>query len=372
MKTIILLFSIALLLACGASSKSKKLPASLSPELEKTSKMLGVEVQALPNDQGLDEFDDIDQGAPEFESSLKAGVVKEQDFMESMMFERSSVFATGPDGTKWEAYCGQAGEIPTVPAEIDFGQKQSDTPRTVVPFRGFISTPENTRQDYDTHHGYSYNPKDVFIGRREEGRLWTSLFFRDVGSHTTAPHYFAMDEAGDAHLAVADVNISDDNSLDLYLMSGSPELEKWDSAYLVDHRAFTSVAQVWIGEWKKDLHLLWSWHSGERKTPGAGLFYVEKTGSRFGRKTRLYSGEVLEWSSAVDPQSGLILVVFAGHDGIYLVAKEAGGEWARPTRVQGVRWVEGGKLQLASGSSASFALTVNDFESSATWTIVPE
>lgn len=51
-------------------------------------------------------------------------------------------------------------------------------------------------------------PEDVYIGRREAGRIKPTLFFRDVGSHTTAPHYLAIDNRGMVHLAVADVNIS--------------------------------------------------------------------------------------------------------------------------------------------------------------------
>jgi len=146
----------------------------------------------------------------------------------------------------------------------------------VDPYKGFVSTPNNTRQNYADYLGYRFNPQDIFIGKRENGRLATSLFFRDVGSHTTAPHFLAIDSSGDAHLVVADVNISDDNSLDLYWVIGSPSAGRWSEAWLIDHRGFTSVAKPWNGAWGNKVHLLWSWDSGQDKSPAMGLFHLEK------------------------------------------------------------------------------------------------
>ena len=202
-----------------------------------------------------------------------------------------------------------------------------------MPGHRFVSTFENRRQRYDTHHGYGYMPQNIYIGKRELGRVKPTLYFRDVGSHTTAPHYLAIDSQGQAHLAVADVNISQDNRLDLYCVIGDPLNGKWTAAWLIDRRGFTSWSHPWNGAWGDNVHLLWDWCdvSVHKKAPGMGAFHVEWTPNGFGRKTRILKTPVGAFDTAIDPQSGLLVIVVARDaGGVYALSRSADGKWTRP------------------------------------------
>src|SRR5215203_599048 len=179
MKKIFVLCVLALAAACG----------DLDSERARTEKLLGVKVKDLPADA---EFVEADSNAPIFKAYIRLKGDSAVEFDPSLG-QRSSVYATAPDGTVWEAYCGKAGSLPVVSPEMDFRPNQLTLKTFVEPYKGFESTPANTRQNYGTHHGYSFSPLDVFIGRNEAGKLSTKLFFRDVGSHTTAPHHMAID-----------------------------------------------------------------------------------------------------------------------------------------------------------------------------------
>ena len=209
-------------------------------EAAQTAKLLGVAVQNFPAPQGLRGFDELPPKARVFTFTLKP---QPRSGPPPPVFfdERKSVTARAPDGTVYEAYCGY------------------DDASEIVPGHGFISNFENRRQWYENHLGYGYMPQDVYIGKREAGRIRPTLFFRDVGSHTTTPHYLAVDNQGRVHLAVADVNISQDNRLDLYWVIGDPETGKWISAWLVDRRGFTSWSQPWSAAWADKIHLIWDW-----------------------------------------------------------------------------------------------------------------
>jgi hypothetical protein len=331
---------------------------------------LGVKVNDFPIPQAMGEFDELDSTAPKFNVAVQYDHATEADG-NPIFDERSSVYATAPDGTVWEAYCGKAGAEPDAPPEVDFRPDRETRPAFVDSYNGFESTPDNTRQNYAAHLGYRYNPLDVYIGKRENGRLATKLFFRDVGSHTTAPHYMTVDGSGDVHLAVADVNISDNNSLDLYWVTGSPISGKWSSAWLIDHRGFTSIAQVWNGSWGNKVHLLWSWDSGEKKSPGIGLFHVEKVASNFSRKVRILSRNVSHWSAAIDPTSGRLLVAFSTEDGIFMISKKVDGMWTSPSSI-GQPGLRNAYLQLEPGHSGNFLLNVNNYSSISTWIVHPD
>lgn len=309
-------------------------------ESAQTGKLLGVPLKEFPLPQGLAGFDEHPPSAHAFKFTVTErplSGVKPKVWYE----DRPRVQARGPDGTLYEAYLGR------------------DDPKEVVPGNRPASTPENTRQRYDTHHGYAYNPDDVFVGRREAGRLKASLFFRDVGSHTTAPHALAIDGRGQAHLAVADVNISQDNRLDLYWAVGDPASGRWAEAWLIDRRGFTSWSKPWMGAWGDKVHLLWTWCdvSVHKDAPGMGLFHVERSPAGFGRKVRVVPGVVRELDAAVDPQSGRLLIAFSMDDdskadGVYVVSRTAGGVWTRPARLHPrVRNVGEASVEAAGGGA---------------------
>src|SRR5829696_5769917 len=106
---LLVLSVVAVVAACSASNS----------ERARTEKLLGVKVIDLSTTQAFGEFDDVGTNAPifnvaaEFANSVKADGDHVSD-------ERSSVYASGLDGTVWEAYCGKAGAAPVVPPEVDF------------------------------------------------------------------------------------------------------------------------------------------------------------------------------------------------------------------------------------------------------------
>lgn len=284
-------------------------------EAAQTAKLLGVPVQSFPSPQGLTGFDELPTNARAFTFTLteqpRSGPPPPVYFE-----ERKIVTARAPDGTVYEAYCG------------------NDDTSEIVPGHGFVSNFENKRQWYENHLGYGYMPQDVYIGKREAGRIRPTLFFRDVGSHTTAPHHLAIDNQGKVHLAVADVNISQENRLDLYWVIGDPKTGKWNSAWLIDRRGFTSWSHPWSAAWSDKVHLLWDWcdvsiHKG---APGMGAFHVEWTASGFGRKMRIFAGPVRQLDAAVDQASGLLVIVLVRDaGGVYVLSRSADGKWTRPS-----------------------------------------
>ena len=362
MKIIIACVVLFLFAACGREVNPVK--GTLGKERAATEKLLGVEVKDLPD---MNVFVDSDPNAPTYMGLMRYQGSAPID-LDPDLGSRPSVYATAPDGSLWEAYCGKPGPKP---AGFSSASQDSDTTASteiVEPYKDFKSTPENARQSYDTHHGYSYNPSDIFVGKSENGRLATTLFFRDVGSHNTAPHHIAIDQSGNVHLAVADVNISNDNDLDLYWVIGSTDSGKWTSAYKVDHRGFTSVANVWNGAYHDKVHLLWSWDSGETKLPEIGLYHIEKDPSGFSRKVRIFKGDVMSMSAAIDLSSGRILVIVTNNEGGFLISKEEGKNWTRPAKSPSFR---NAYVQLSPGESGYFILTVNDMNSITTWSIEP-
>lgn len=282
-------------------------------EATQTQKLLGVAVNDFPAPQGLGGFDEIPASAPAFRFRLSEQPLS--GTKPRVWFEtRLIVEARAPDGSVYEAYCGH------------------DDPTEIIPGHGFVSTFDNRRQRYGTHHGYGFSPQDIFIGKREDGRLKPTLFFRDVGSHTTAPHSLAIDSNGLAHLAVADVNIYQDNRLDLYWVMGDPNSGKWLAAWLIDRRGFTSWAHPWSAAWANKVHLVWSWCdvSIHKRAPGMGAFHVEWSPNGFSRKVRMISGPVNELDAAIDPQSGRLVIILAKDNGVFVLSRLANATWTRP------------------------------------------
>lgn len=285
-------------------------------EAAQTRRLLGVPVRDFPPPQGPTGFDELPPDASAFRFTLTRQAPSGARPRASYE-ERPRVEARGPDGSVYEAYLGH------------------DDPEEIAPGHGFVSTSENRRQRYDTHHGYEYSPRDVFVGKREAGRLKPTLFFRDVGSHTTAPHHLAVDRQGQVHLSVADVNISQDNRLDLYRVIGDPASRKWTAAWLVDRRGFTSWSHPWSAAWGEKVHLLWTWCdvSVNKRAPGMGAFHLEWTPTGVGRKVRVVRGVVETYDAAVDPRTGRLLLVFSKDDGVYVISRAEGGGWTRAARL---------------------------------------
>jgi hypothetical protein len=284
-------------------------------EASQTAKLLGIPVQNFPAPQGLIGFDELPTNARAFTFTLKAQA-RSGPPPPVYFDQRKIVTARAPDGTVYEAYCGH------------------DDVSEIVPGHGFVSNFENRRQWYENHLGYGYMPQDVYIGKREAGRIRPTLFFRDVGSHNDAPHYLAIDNQGKVHLAVADVNISQDNRLDLYWVIGDPKTGKWNSAWLIDRRGFTSWSHLSSAAWSDKVHLIWDWCdvSIHKSAPGMGAFHVEWTANGFGRKTRIFAGPVRQLDAAVDQVSGLLVIVLARDaGGVYVLSRSADGKWTRPS-----------------------------------------
>ncbi|MCM3869649.1 MAG: hypothetical protein ND895_02975 [Pyrinomonadaceae bacterium] len=282
-------------------------------EATQTEKLLGVPVKNFPAPQGLTGFDELPINAPAFKFKLTGRPLSGPP--PRVSFEtRPIVEARAPDGSMYEAYCGR------------------DDVAEITPGHGFVSNFENTRQRYDTHYGYGYQPENVYIGKREAGRITPTLFFRDVGSHTTAPHYLAIDSESLAHLVVADVNISQNNRLDLYWVIGDPRSGKWKAAWLIDRRGFTSWSHPWSGAWANKVHVVWDWCdvSVNKRAPGMGAFHAEWSPNGFSRRVRVISGPVEQFSAAIDSESGRLMIVLAKNNGVYVVSRSADGVWTRP------------------------------------------
>src|SRR5262249_3158031 len=149
---------------------------------------LGFNVSDFPKPQGKDRFDEVAKDAPKFEFQV---VLRELTGPEpkASYQQRNSVNSQTHEGTKIEAYCGYDRD-------------------EIAPGHGFLSTRTNRRHIYG---GGEYHPQDVYIGKRVNGKIQASLFFRDVGSHNTAPHALAIDSKDQCHFAVADVDMGQNN-----------------------------------------------------------------------------------------------------------------------------------------------------------------
>jgi hypothetical protein len=281
-------------------------------ERNQTAKLLGVAVEDFPSPQGLTGFDEVPADAPVFRFS-----VREQPPTGPAPLpyyeRRPLVEARAPDGTLYEAFSGR-------------------DEYKIIPDKRFVSTPMNTRQRYGTHHGYVYNPQDVYIGKREASRIRILLFFRDIGSHATAPHHFAIDSRGMVHLVVADVNIFQFNRLDLYWVIGDLKSGKWISAWQIDRRGFTSWSHPWTGAQSDKVNLVWNWcdESVNKNAPGMGVFHLEWSPQGFGRKVRVVPGVPRTWAAAIHPRSGRILIAFSKDERVYVVSRDGTGKWTRP------------------------------------------
>jgi hypothetical protein len=157
-----------------------------------------------------------------------------------------------------------------------------------------------------------------------------------VGSHDTAPYFFTLDSSGNVHLLVSDVNIADNNELNVYSLIGDPRTGKWTDAIMLDRRGFTSWSHPWTGSSGRSVHLLWDWGDAtyDKDNPNMGLFYVEWSPTGYGRKVRVIKGLIESYGAAVDPRTGLVLVVAAVGNKAYLAARTRDGKWQRPVQLR--------------------------------------
>ncbi len=286
---------------------------SIVNERHSTESYLHVKVAEFPTGQGAAGFDILPNTTPISILNVKEQQLSGPDpkpYYETVR----SVYAKSPrSGVEYEAFIGW----------INVGENAPSDKLSRI-------TQRYVRQSYGSHHGATYYPQSVFIGRREGGLLNPILVFPDVGSHTTAPCAFSIDSQERCHLAVADVNISQDNKFDLYWVIGDLQTGKWINAWLIDKRGFTSSAHPRSVVWGDSIHLLWNWVEDW----DGGLFHVEWTPSGFTRKLCIMDGHITAWDVAIDSRSGLLLVAFTRSDGVYGATKSSDGGWSRPVRIQ--------------------------------------
>ena len=301
---------------CLAATIFVPCQTAASIELKQTEKLLGVKVKEISPGQRISNFGEIDSKGEVLKFALEKRPLTGPTPPPSYEV-RKFVRARAPNGTVYHGFSGRFNE-----GKVSRGA-------------GETSSNRNTRQAYASHHGYGYNPSDVFIGRRVHGKIKTSLFFRDVGSHETYPYHFTVDSRGNVHLIVSDVNITDNNELNVYSVIGNPKTGKWIDAVMLDRRGFTSWSRPWSGSWGQTVHLLWSWGDAtyDKENPSMGLFYVDWTPSGYGPKVRLIRGLVETYDAAVDPRTGELLIVAAVGNKVYLVSRTRDGIWRRPAEL---------------------------------------
>jgi hypothetical protein len=290
----------------GCSSPEEKEDAF---ELKRTQENLGVPVRPFyAGAQGEAGLDRIPEHDLPFSFNLTekniTGVAPRDKY-----HTRKSVFAKTPSGELIEAYCGYSDD------------------NDVLHSHNFTSTLENRRHGYASNLGV-FHPKDVFIGYRVDGKLKPTLFFRDVGSHSSSPHHVAMDKTGQCHLVVADVYTGLDNPLKLYWMIGDLSNGRWTEARLIQHRAqFTYWTTPWLVAQGDLVHLVWAW---EGRDSGA-VCYVDWSPNGFGTKTRIFDGVVENLDVAADPDSGRLIVVFSNQYGVFVSSRHPDGSWTKCT-----------------------------------------
>jgi hypothetical protein len=281
-------------------------------ESAETARVLGIKVTGFEGAQGVSTFQEIDPTWQALKLTTRSRPLTGPTPLPNYE-QRKSIQAKAPDGT---IYYGLAGR---------FGEGR------VLPGPGGDSTNQNPRQMYATHLGYGFNPADVFIGKFQNNKIKTALFFRDIGSHETAPFHFTIDSKGNVHLIVADVNISANNELNVFSLTGDPRTGKWTDAVLLDRRGFTSSSHPWSATSGETIHLMWNWGDAtyDVMNPGMGLFYIDWANGKYGQKLRVISGLIETYSAAVDSKTGKLLVVARVGEIVYVTLRAADGTWRK-------------------------------------------
>jgi hypothetical protein len=171
-------------------------------------------------------------------------------------------------------------------------------------------------------------------------------------------------------LTVADVDTTQDNRLNLYWLIGDPEKGKWKSAWIVDHRGFTSSSHPLFIASGKSVHLIWTWQDMSKGRPadGSGLFHLEWSPDGFSKKTRIANGAINTYDAAVDQESGGILVAFSTEDSVYLTLRRTNGTWTRPT-VFKQDLTQDPRVSVLARKKSCFLVRINTGEIDKEWRI---
>lgn len=170
-------------------------------------------------------------------------------------------------------------------------------------------------------------------------------------------HFIAVDSKGQVHLIVSDMNISDDNELNVYSLIGDPKSGKWTDAVMLDRRGFTSSSHRWAGAWRDKVFLLWNWGDATyyKDNENMGLFFVEWGPSEYGRKVRAVAGYIEAYATAVDPVTGLLVIVASRDDGVFVVSRTSAGQWSKPAMLDPAH-TERADVSITPGSTSTFII----------------
>ena len=313
-------------------------------EIKQTEKLLGIPVNDFPAPQGLEKYEDIPKKLPKLDFSLKEQKLSLPDPPASH-HPRSRIVVNTQDGSEIVAFCGTSPGSDFLPSPL------------------FESNLENLRHRYGTHLGHAFLGANIYIGKRnKQGKLEPKLFFRDVGRHFDAPHDLTIGPDGHFHLVITDVIFSENNRSKVYWLVGDLEKKQWLKAGLIWQRPeFTYWIRPWLARWKDSIHLVWNWNA---KSPAAGIFYLERTSKGFGKKTRIYAGDLTYLDMAVDQHSGRLVVIIPTHkEGLVLMSRSDGGQWTQPQVL-----IPDGKNQsslsilLKSSGNGEFIIRTDDKE----------
>lgn len=225
---------------------------------------------------------------------------------------RPRVRAAGPDGVRLLAVCDR------------------EPPKLAPGARTWPSDRTNRRHD---HAAGQISPADVWIGRETPEGFVPVLFFRDVGSHASAPHAFAFDSKGRCHLVVADVDVAQKNRLVLLWLVGDPATGKWiEATEIVRRSSFTSWAHPYLATRGDELHLVWS-EVVQGDPADSGIYHLVRTPDGFGPKTRIHAGPSDGFDRALHPETGRLAVAFSDRAGVSVAVRDPDGTWGAPVRV---------------------------------------
>lgn len=277
-------------------------------ENTQTEKVLGVSVKEFPfPQQDLLNFEELPEKAPAlnfFVEEVKVSLPAPRRFYH----QKLSVFAAkDAQGETIEAFCAFASN------------------KSVIPDPAFVSTQENRRLSYPIN----FFPMNIYIGKRTDGKLKPLLFFRDIGQHNDRPHSMTLDKDGKCHLSVAEVYVIKGNRFKLYWLIGNLDTKKWEETFLiVQNDVFTGIAHSELASWRDTVHLVWNMNS---KSPTSGIYYLDRKDKHFGKKVRIFPGQVNTFEMALDQDTGRILIAIpTENDGVMILSRSADGLWSKP------------------------------------------
>jgi hypothetical protein len=238
----------------------------------------------------------------------------------ALFSQRTVVHATTKANKKFAAYCGS-------PKNEIFDPRDK-----------FVSDLGNRRHQYRD----MYYPSDVIIGHQQEKKISPMLFFRDVGSHSTHPHAFSIDDNDKAHLIVSDVLISSENRLKIWWAIGNLSSGKWENAGLVhQNKEFTSSSYPKSAATADSIHAVI--HVRDKKRKSHLVHYVWNTKSGYETPITILEADKVEFDVAGDRKADLLAVIYSTDTGVYLLTNER-NEWQQcpllPEKLKGRHYVE--------------------------------